>query len=142
ETEEAETDATEDAVEDEDQQDPVKKEEQEDSDVEAVPATLEDDATEMKEEAVEKSSEMMSLSATDSVFSGIALKDDTHVYAEQSRDSKKLRSYAQGTILKFRAFNSSWYIATVKVDGAWTSGYIHQSDVDIITDSQSALRGF
>lgn len=141
ENEEAETDTTEATSENEEKKDPIKEEEPEENEVDADPATLEDNATKMEKEAIEKSPRSASVQASDLVINGIALKDETHVYAEQSRNSEQLRSYAQGTILQFRAFNSSWYIATVKVDGAWASGYIHQSDVDTITETQSPLQG-
>ncbi|WP_188454996.1 SH3 domain-containing protein [Virgibacillus oceani] len=60
---------------------------------------------------------------------GRALKSTTHVYSKASRSSKVLKSYGNGSILKFRTFSKNWYEATVYVDGVRRTGYIHVDDV-------------
>src|SRR5699024_10973625 len=69
------------------------------------------------------------------------LKSSTYVYDSQSRDSKKLKAYEQGTVLKYKALNVNWYEATVKYNGEWVTGYIHKNDVDTFPDTQTTLYG-
>lgn len=73
---------------------------------------------------------------------GVALKQPTHVYSQTSTNSKVLKSYNQGHILLFQAFNSDWYSATVIINGQKQSGYIHKDDVDVIDQEQKKLNGF
>ncbi|MCP8617481.1 SH3 domain-containing protein [Salirhabdus salicampi] len=79
---------------------------------------------------------------TDSYFLGIGLKDKTHVYADTSREANQLKSYAQGTVLKYRSHEKeNWYEATVYVNGKPTTGYIHVNDVETSETSQDTLYG-
>lgn len=72
---------------------------------------------------------------------GIGLKDSTHVYTKATRSSKSLKSYVQGSILKYRTFSNDWYEATVYINGNPTIGYIHKSDVETLLDNKETLSG-
>ena len=75
---------------------------------------------------------------------GIALEHLTHVYSKTSRDSIVLRSYNQGHVLRYKALNSSWYEATVFVNGEPKTGYINVNDVlnvENIDSSPTDLQG-
>lgn len=74
-------------------------------------------------------------------FRGIALNDPTNVYSAASRDSSVLKAYKHGSILKYTAYNSQWYRATVYLNGKPRTGYIHQSDVETAENTQIQLRG-
>lgn len=60
---------------------------------------------------------------------GYAQKKTTNVYADTSKSSSILKDYYAGKQLKYKAYNGTWYEATVKVDGKWEKGYIHKDDV-------------
>ena len=72
---------------------------------------------------------------------GIGLKSPTTVYSHASTGSKKLKSYAQGTILNYQTFSSNWYQAKVYINGKPTTGYIHTSHVEGLYQSQKSLDG-
>ncbi|VEF49624.1 beta-N-acetylglucosaminidase [Bacillus freudenreichii] len=76
-----------------------------------------------------------------SYSSGIALKSPTYVYESTSRDSKPLKSYKAGVILKYEASNTDWHRTKVYVNGAAKTGYIHTSDVETAVSSPTSLRG-
>ncbi|MFJ8266871.1 glucosaminidase domain-containing protein [Peribacillus asahii] len=79
--------------------------------------------------------------STESV-SGIGLKNPTNVYEKASESSSKLKSYAQGTILKIQTFSSNWYTATIYVKGEKKTGYIHVDDIEKVwTSKQQLLEG-
>src|SRR5690625_2078925 len=80
-------------------------------------------------------------SLNNGTFNGIALKDKTIVYEKQSRDSKALKKYSKGSILKYRGLNDNWYEATVSVNGKWVKGYIHTDDVENAVKDQKTVRG-
>ncbi|MFC4620432.1 polysaccharide deacetylase family protein [Camelliibacillus cellulosilyticus] len=60
---------------------------------------------------------------------GYAIKNPTKVYSDTSRSSSTLKSYKKGKILKYRPYNSNWFMATVYLNGKARTGYIHTSDV-------------
>ncbi|MDY0404616.1 glucosaminidase domain-containing protein [Virgibacillus sp. 179-BFC.A HS] len=73
---------------------------------------------------------------------GIALEKSTGVYSQATTGSKKLKSYAEGTILKFQTFAGSWYKATVYVSGKKKTGYIYANHVEeLFEGKQKALNG-
>lgn len=82
----------------------------------------------------------ISISANITV-SGIALKAPTHVYSANNSDSDILKSYPQGTMLKYTVSNTDWYSCTVFVNGKATAGYIRKSDVEEPVNPQIDLRG-
>lgn len=73
--------------------------------------------------------------------SGIALKGKTYVYESTSANSKRLKSYAQGHVLKFLPHNATWYAATVYIKGKPHSGYIRKNDVELLVQ-RKRLEGF
>src|SRR5699024_6177368 len=87
-------------------------------------------------------SQTMSASKSNQItYYGIALKNKTSVYKTQSKNGDILRSYDQGSRLKFKSLNTNWYEATVMYNGKWTKGYIHKDDVETISDIQHTLNG-
>lgn len=74
-------------------------------------------------------------------YRGIALKEKTKVYKNQSIESEILKSYQQGTILKYKSLNDNWYEATVYINGEAHIGYISVNDVENITSPQVHLQG-
>jgi len=71
---------------------------------------------------------------------GIGLKNPTNVYSNASR-TKAIKSYPQGSILKYQTFTSQWYKATVYINGKAQTGYIHKSDVENAVSDPANLRG-
>src|SRR5699024_4133828 len=71
---------------------------------------------------------------------GVALSKNTNIYAKASKDSKALKSYKQGTILKYSTFSKNWYKTGVFINGKKHTGYIHKSDVGT-PKKQSQLEG-
>lgn len=72
---------------------------------------------------------------------GVSLKNKTHVYSNPNESSSVIKSYPKGRILKYKAYNSKWYIATVYINGKKSTGYIKHSDVDNVVSEQETLRG-
>jgi mannosyl-glycoprotein endo-beta-N-acetylglucosaminidase len=72
---------------------------------------------------------------------GIGLKIPTNIYSKASTSAKAIKSYAQGTILKYKTLASDWYECTVYINGKEATGYISASDVEKITDSPQSLKG-
>ena len=72
---------------------------------------------------------------------GIGINSPTHVYSRASTSSKALKSYAQGSILKYKTFSNNWYQATVYINGKRQTGYIHKSHVDNLVSKQETLNG-
>jgi len=72
---------------------------------------------------------------------GVALKDPTYVYENISTNSKKLKSYAKGSILKYQSFNEDWYKATVYINGIARQGFINKNDVETAIDKPVTLQG-
>ncbi|MGG4178490.1 N-acetylglucosaminidase [Virgibacillus pantothenticus] len=96
----------------------------------------------VKEEASNESKATSTKSnLNQTTLNGIAIKSPTNVYVAYSTDSEVLKSYNQGSILKFKSFTSDWYQVTVYVNGKPTTGYIRASDVEKFPDSQKDLKG-
>ncbi|MFD1706495.1 SH3 domain-containing protein [Siminovitchia sediminis] len=76
-----------------------------------------------------------------SYVEGVALKSPTNVYEKESRNSKVLKSYKTGTILKYTPSGTEWHSATVYINGKATSGYIYSGDVETSTISSDVLKG-
>lgn len=62
-------------------------------------------------------------------LTGYAQKSPTYVYSKTSKKSTKLKRYSKEHKLKFKPYNSNWYIATVYVNGKKRNGYIHIKDI-------------
>lgn len=73
--------------------------------------------------------------------SGVALKSPTHVYSSNDAESAILKSYPQGTLLKYHPSDSDWYQCTVYVNGKAKTGFINKNDVEEPADPQTDLRG-
>lgn len=72
---------------------------------------------------------------------GIGLKDPTVVYSQASTSSTHLKSYAEGSVLIYRTYNTDWYEATVIINGQAKTGYINKNDVETIIDNPQTLHG-
>ncbi|OIK11451.1 N-acetylglucosaminidase [Bacillus sp. MUM 13] len=75
------------------------------------------------------------------LIQGAAVKSPTNIYTSASTSSKVLKSYGQGTVLKYQAYTSSWHKARIFINGQATIGYISASDVENVTDNPQTLRG-
>src|SRR5690625_2888748 len=74
-------------------------------------------------------------------LNGIGIKKPTRVYSQTSKNSKTLKSYKEGKVLKYRTFTKEWFEATVYVNGKKHTGYIAAKDVEQIKDNQQTLNG-
>jgi len=72
---------------------------------------------------------------------GIGLNAPTKIYSKASDSSKTVKTYAQGSVLKYKTFTSDWYVCTVIVNSKKITGYIKKNDVENIVDSQQSLKG-
>src|SRR5699024_6587938 len=71
---------------------------------------------------------------------GLANKD-LDVYTEATEESKIRKSYVQGSKLKFKNYNESWYTAVVYVNGVRYTGYIAHKDIELIDSTQMKMTG-
>ncbi|MEK5066203.1 N-acetylmuramoyl-L-alanine amidase [Cytobacillus sp. FSL R5-0596] len=76
-----------------------------------------------------------------SIISGVALKEPTNIYSDDKDGASIIKSYAQGSLLKFRSSSTDWYTTTVYISGKAVSGYIRKSDVEVPVDPQIDLKG-
>lgn len=72
---------------------------------------------------------------------GIANKKTTNVYTQAAANSKVIKSYRAGQILKYRSFSKQWFEATVYVNGEARTGYISAKDVEPINEEKQILNG-
>src|SRR5699024_10670756 len=100
-----------------------------------------EEGTEAKKQDKLSNAKSMNLAANQTSYNGIALKNKTHVYSKQSRDSKSLKSYSKGSILKYSSLNKNWYVTGVFINGKKQTGYIHKSDVENADDKSKSLQG-
>ncbi|MBD7937197.1 N-acetylmuramoyl-L-alanine amidase [Cytobacillus sp. Sa5YUA1] len=63
--------------------------------------------------------------AKQETLSGIA-KKRVNVYSSTSTSSSILKSYSEGSTLKYKTYTKNWYKATVYVNGKATTGYIQK----------------
>ena len=73
------------------------------------------------------------------VLKGYALLNSTYIYSNTSRSAARLKTYKIGHQLQYRPYNSSWYVATVYVNGKAQTGYIHANDVGSTKPPQSSI---
>ena len=90
------------------------------------------------ETTTQKESNKISQRASADAINGIAL-EETPVYKSDSRESKVLKSYSAGSILKYQEYNKNWYQAVVSINGEYKQGYIHHGDVENINSNQDTL---
>ncbi|WP_162990194.1 glucosaminidase domain-containing protein [Mesobacillus foraminis] len=74
-------------------------------------------------------------------YQGVALDNPTSVYSQASTNSKVLKGYSAGSILKYHSYSTNWYKATVYVSGRATTGYIPKGAVDTIDSTPETLSG-
>lgn len=60
---------------------------------------------------------------------GVGMKQPTSVYERATKSSSVLKSYHYGAVLKYKEFTTSWYEATVILNGKKSTGYISKSDI-------------
>jgi mannosyl-glycoprotein endo-beta-N-acetylglucosaminidase len=66
---------------------------------------------------------------------GIAIKNPTNMYESPTRNSKALRTFPSGKILKYYTYSSEWYRSSVLVNGESKTIYINKADVEEITNT-------
>lgn len=76
-----------------------------------------------------------------STLNGVVKNEKLNVYSGLSKSSNVLKSYNEGTSVKYRTHTANWYEATVYVNGKATTGYIHKSDVINDDAKQETLSG-
>ena len=89
----------------------------------------------------QKKAEIKTVNKNQKTLYGIALKSPTKVHQKTSTSAKVLKSYAQGSKLKYKSYSSGWYEASVYVNGKYVTGYINKNDVEEPTKSQTTLYG-
>jgi|GEM_PF-5309335 len=72
---------------------------------------------------------------------GIALRNPTNVYASASNSSKVLKTFNQGSILKYYTYTHNWYKSYTTVNGKQTEIYIHASDIEKANPSSGVIQG-
>lgn len=72
---------------------------------------------------------------------GVGVKSPTKFYAKPSTNSKVLKSYPSGRILKYRTYTKSWYEATVHVNGKKHTAYVSSKDVEPVNESIQVIEG-
>ncbi|MGY6213059.1 SH3 domain-containing protein [Cytobacillus firmus] len=88
-----------------------------------------------------KKSDVENIDSSKTNLEGVGIKSPTNIYSKASRGSSVLKTYAQGTILKYRSFTSEWYECTVYVNGSATIGYINKNDLEEKQENQVDLQG-
>lgn len=64
-----------------------------------------------------------------------------NVYSKASASSNILKSYTEGSILKFQTYTTDWYQATVFVGGKAVTGYIQKDNIILPATPQTAKKG-
>ncbi|WP_082233330.1 SH3 domain-containing protein [Halobacillus massiliensis] len=72
---------------------------------------------------------------------GRAINSVVSVYDKANIDSKALKSYGQGSILKYKTFSHDWYETTVYLNYQPHTGYIHKSHVETAVEEQEDFTG-
>ena len=88
-----------------------------------------------------KKSDVEPLISKPQLQEGIAWKNPTNMYASASRNSKVLRTFGPGSILKYYTYSSNWYKSTTTVNGKLTTIYIHKDDIEEADPSSEVING-
>lgn len=98
---------------------------------------------ETSEISTEKKSIMTNSIALTSAISyqGIALQKNTPVYSSTSLNGNVLKSYPEGSILKYSSYSGNWYQTGVYINGKKHTGYIHKSHVENIYSESNSTDG-
>ncbi|MFG6114136.1 C39 family peptidase [Halobacillus sp. MO56] len=86
-------------------------------------------------------SDVIDINSTQKDYRGVATRNRVYVYSSTSTQSKKVKGYDEGSILKFKSYTRNWHEATVYVNGATKKGYIHNSDLDLVSADDKIIRG-
>ncbi|USK59448.1 N-acetylmuramoyl-L-alanine amidase [Peribacillus asahii] len=92
-------------------------------------------------EKVPSSSESETIKAPAPTMRGLVVQDSTDVYAQAEDNADVLKSYPEGSILKYASFNNDWYICKIYVSGAATTAFIKKDDVETLDSEQTNLTG-
>lgn len=72
---------------------------------------------------------------------GIAVKQPTKVFEKASSNSKVIKAYPQGTVIKYKTYTSKWYKATIYLNGKPKTAYVAKSHMEKITAKPVTLKG-
>lgn len=73
------------------------------------------------------------------VQQGITIGSPTYVYKLPSTNSKVMRSYNKGTVLKYYDFSPNWYLCRITIDGVTQDAYIRKVDTTTEQLSQYSI---
>ena len=88
---------------------------------------IESEDQQVKEALPEKEMDLME-AETQSILTGLALKQPVQVYKADSKEAAVLKQYDYGTLLKYETHNDDWYKATIYKNGSPQTGYIPKED--------------
>lgn len=71
----------------------------------------------------------------------VAKLNPTVMYEKPSTTAKTVKSYKEGYILKLYTYTSSWYKATVKIDGDYQTAYLPKTSVELPNPASKAEQG-
>lgn len=71
---------------------------------------------------------------------GVVIKKQIPVYTLASTNSKVIKNYRYGQILKFKSFTKNWYEATIFINNKARKGYIKKQDIQ--TNLNKSLNGY
>ena len=97
--------------------------------------------SEVTTEQVPSSSEQETIKAPAPTMRGLVVQDSTNVYEKAEDNADVLKSYPEGSILKYASFNNDWYICKIYVNGVATTAFIKKDDVETIDSEQTNLTG-
>ncbi|MFJ8257742.1 N-acetylmuramoyl-L-alanine amidase [Peribacillus asahii] len=92
-------------------------------------------------EQAPSSSEQETIKAPAPTMRGLVVQDSTNVYAQAEDNADVLKSYPEGSILKYASFNNDWYICKIYINGVATTAFIKKDDVETIDPEQTSLTG-
>ncbi|MCM3585188.1 N-acetylglucosaminidase [Mesobacillus maritimus] len=88
-----------------------------------------------------RKSDVETINTNQTSLEGLAINSPTKVYMSPSKSSTVLKSYSNGSVLKFKTYTENWYIAKVYRNGKSMTAYIHVNDVEKIDTDQKNLEG-
>ncbi|MEW4309158.1 SH3 domain-containing protein [Rossellomorea marisflavi] len=85
--------------------------------------------------------DVSNITAKQVTLHGIAVKAPTNIYGAPSAGSSVLKSYNQGSSLKYQTYIDGWYVCSIYVNGKYVRGYINASDVQEPIKNQTSMKG-
>ncbi|SEA76906.1 Beta-N-acetylglucosaminidase [Thalassobacillus cyri] len=79
--------------------------------------------------------------AANTQLEGITVEDSTPVFKQASTSSKQVRTYKKGVVINFREHDTNWFRASVFYNGAYQTGYIHKSSVEVAANGTESMEG-